>query len=387
MKRSAADAALDAVEAVLPPHRPVALHEPTLRGNEWAYVKECLDSGWVSTVGSFVTRFEQELAAYCGVQHAIAAVNGTAALHIAMVVAGVRAGDEVIVPALTFVGTVNAISYCGAIPHFADVDLETLGLDPDKLNRYLDEIAVRQDGVTINRITGQVIRALVMMHTFGHPGHTSALAKICRACSIAFVEDAAEAIGSRRDGSHVGASGLVSCLSFNGNKILTTGGGGAILTNDAEVARRARHLTTTARVPAGWEFDHDEVGYNYRLPNINAAMGCAQLEALPGLLAAKRQLAERYRAKFGEVTGVQFICEPAGAESNYWLCAVLFDDQVQRDRFLEISNARGIQTRPPWRPMHRLPMYADCPRMPLDLTEDLVSRIANIPSSPSLVLS
>ncbi len=387
MMHGAADAALDAVEAVLPPQRPVALHEPTLRGNEWVYVKECLDSGWVSTVGSFVTRFERELAAYCGVEHAIAAVNGTAALHTAMVVAGVRTGDEVIVPALTFVGTVNAISYCGAIPHFADVDRETLGLDPVRLARYLDDVAVRKDGVTINRETGRVVRALVMMHTFGHPGHTAALADICKARSIAFVEDAAEAIGSRRAGRHVGASGLVGCLSFNGNKIVTTGGGGAILTNDADIARRARHLTTTARVPAGWEFEHDEVGYNYRLPNINAAMGCAQLEALPGLLAAKRRLAEQYRAACDTLAGVQFVAEPADTESNYWLCALLFDEPAQRDRFLEISNAKGIQTRPPWRPMHRLPMYAECPRMPLGLTDDLVRRIANIPSSPFLALT
>lgn len=387
MTRDTAGAALDAVEAVLPPQRPVALHEPTLRGKEWEYVKECLDSGWVSTVGSFVTRFEQELAAYCGVRHAIAAVNGTAALHVAMMVAGVRAGDEVIVPALTFVGTVNAISYCGAIPHFSDVDRETLGLDPKGLARYLDKVTIRQGDVTINRETGRIVRALVMMHTFGHPGHTSALADICKARSIVFVEDAAEAIGSRRDGCHVGASGLVSCLSFNGNKIVTTGGGGAVLTNDADLARRARHLTTTARVPAGWEFDHDEVGYNYRLPNINAAMGCAQLEALPALLAAKRRLAEQYQAAFDTLAGVQFISEPPDTESNYWLCALLFDDPAQRDRFLEISNAKGIQTRPPWRPMHHLPMYAECPRMPLNLTEDLVRRIANIPSSPFLAPS
>lgn len=384
MTHNGADAALDAMEGVLPPQRPVALHEPTLRGNEWRYVKECLDSGWVSTVGSFVTRFEQELAAYCGIKHAIAAVNGTAALHVAMMVAGVRAGDEVIVPALTFVGTVNAISYCGATPHFADVDRETLGLDPNKLARYLDEVTVHKDGITVNRETGRVIRAVVVMHTFGHPGHTKALAEICEARSIAFVEDAAEAIGSRRAGRHVGASGIVSCLSFNGNKIVTTGGGGAILTNDDDLARRVRHLTTTARIPAGWEFDHDDIGYNYRLPNINAAMGCAQLEALPDLLAAKRQLAESYRAAFDAIPGVQFISEPAGTESNYWLCALLFDDPSQRNRFLEISNASGIQTRPPWRPMHYLPMYAECPRMPLNLTEDFVRRIANIPSSPFL---
>jgi len=372
------------VRSVLPQTRPLALHEPTFAGREWDYVKSCIDSGWVSSVGSFVDRFERTLEDICGVRHAVAAGNGTAALHICFILAGVSRDDEVIVPALTFVGTVNAIAYCGAVPHFADVEPGTLGLDPDRLAQYLSQIADRDGSITRNRSTGRVIRACCVMHTFGHPSRMKRLAEVCAEFGLALVEDAAEGIGSSIDGAHVGATGLVASLSFNGNKTITTGGGGAILTNDPELGKRAKHLTTTARVPAGYEFLHDEVGYNYRMPNLNAALGCAQLEQLPGFLAAKRQLADRYTQALADVDGVTFVREPPGTSSNYWLCALLFDNGADRDRFLTLSNADGLQTRPPWRPMHRLPMYETSPQMPLRVTEDLTARLVNIPSSPGL---
>lgn len=381
---SAADLALKAVERSLPDHRPIALHEPTFSGREWEYVKDCLDSGWVSSAGSYVDRFEREIAAYCGVEYAVAIVNGTAALHACLMVADVRIGDEVIVPALTFVATANAVAYCGAVPHFADIERATLGIDPDKLRQHLAGLASASAEGCINKLTGRRIRALIVMHSFGLPSRMSDIRRVCDDYGLVLIEDAAEALGSRIGNAHVGGGGVMASLSFNGNKTITTGGGGALLTRDSAFAKRAKHLTTTARIATGWEFDHDEVGYNYRLPNINAALGCAQLEALPDLLAAKRRIALRYQAAFQGIGGVQFVAEPAGTHSNYWLCTLAFDHAQQRDLFLKESNARNIQTRPPWKAMHRLPMYAACPRMDLSATEDLIPRLVNIPSSSSL---
>jgi len=366
--------------------QPVALHEPRFAGNEWAYVKECLDSTFVSSVGKFVDRFEAELAAYTGAGHAIAVVNGTAALHVAMQLAGVQRDDEVLIPALTFVATACAVRYCGAAPHFVDSEQRTLGVDVDALRDYLRRIADIRDGKCINRATGRIIRALVPMHVFGHPMDIEAAVALARDFHLALIEDAAESLGSTVHGRHTGRFGLMGTLSFNGNKTVTTGGGGAILLDDTELARRAKHLTTTAKVPHRWEYQHDEVGYNYRMPNLNAALGCAQLEQLDGFVADKRRLFERYRAAFARVPGLQLMSEPSGSRSNYWLQTLLLDESAadQRDWILQATNDAGLTTRPLWTLMHRLKPYQEFPRMELSVAESLARRIVNIPSSSQL---
>jgi perosamine synthetase len=378
---------LDAIQSVLPDRQGfVSLHEPQFGGNEWRYVKECLDTGWVSSVGSFVDRLETDLAAYTGVKRAIAVVNGTAALHICLLLAGVKPDDEVLIPALTFIATANAVSYCNAVPHLVEVSPQTLGLDAEKLATYLDSTAdLRADGC-YNRSTGRRIRAVIPMHTFGHPVDLDPLLALCNRYKLELIEDAAESLGSSYKGRHTGNWGRLSALSFNGNKVVTTGGGGAILTNDEELAAAAKHLTTTAKLPHRWEFNHDRIGYNYRMPNINAALGCAQLEQLPEMLDSKRQLAERYAAAFADMEGISFVTEPAFARSNYWLNALLLDeDQTHlRDQILSCTNDAGIMTRPVWTLMHRLPMFADCPRMELPVSESLAKRLINIPSSAGL---
>jgi aminotransferase in exopolysaccharide biosynthesis len=381
-----ASAVLDAVRSVVGPG-PVALHEPRFAGNEWTYVKECLDSTFVSSVGRFVDRFESDLAEYTGARHAVAVANGTAALHMALLLAGVRQGDEVMVPALTFVATACAVKYCGATPHFADSEERSLGMDPAALRDYLSAAAELRGGQCVNRATGRVIRAVVPMHAFGHPVDVDGMLAVARDFRLALVEDAAESLGSSFHGRHTGTFGLLGTLSFNGNKTVTTGGGGAILCNDAELARRAKHLTTTAKVPHRWEYRHDEVGYNYRMPNINAALGCAQLEQMPGFLASKRALYGRYRAAFAGVPALRLVAEPAGCRSNYWLQTLLLDEAVadQRDRILAATNDAGLMTRPTWTLMHRLAPYHDCPRMPLPVAESLERRLVNLPSSAYLV--
>lgn len=362
------------------------LHEPYFGGNEWSYIKECLDTRWVSSVGGFVGRFEEMLAAFTGVRYAVAVVNGTAALHICLKLVGVTPGDEVLVPALTFVATANAVSYCGAVPHFVDSEEQTLGLDPHKLESYLSQIAELREGACFNRQTGRQIRAVIPMHTFGHPVDLDPLTEVCARFKLEMVEDAAESLGSYYKGRHTGNWGQASALSFNGNKIVTTGGGGAILTNDSSLAQIAKHLTTTAKVPHKWDFYHDMIGYNYRMPNINAAMGCAQLEQLPSFLKNKRALAENYVQIFQDVKGIGVFTEPDFAQSNYWLNVLLLDKNLteHRDELLEITNNNGIMTRPLWMLMHRLPMYRDCPKMDLALAEELEKRVINIPSSAFL---
>ncbi|MCL6479862.1 MAG: LegC family aminotransferase [Peptococcaceae bacterium] len=389
MKKSGFDIQriVQAIKSVLPADgESISLHEPLFAGNEWLYVKECLDTGWVSSVGKFVDLFEERIAEYTGVKRAVAVVNGTAALHICLKLAGVMPGDEVLVPALTFVATANAVTYCGAVPHFVDSEEKTLGIDPYKLDKYLQETAeIRTEGC-YNRQTGRRIRAVVPMHTFGHPVDLDRLVEVCRRYGLELVEDAAESLGSYYKGRHTGNWGKVSALSFNGNKIVTTGGGGAILTNDERLGRLAKHITTTARVPHGWAFYHDMVGYNYRLPNINAALGCAQLEQLPAFLEKKRRLAERYNKVFSGIEGVSFFTEPEFARSNYWLNVLLLDDKYsgERDNLLEQANAAGIRTRPAWVLMHKLHIYRDCPKMELSTAENLERRIINLPSSAFL---
>jgi perosamine synthetase len=365
---------------------PAALHEPQFGGNEWKYVKECLDSTFVSSVGPFVDRFEAELAAFTGARHAVAVVNGTAALHVALELAGVEPGDEVLIPALTFVATANAVSYCGAIPHFVDSEERTLGVDASALREYLRDTTELHSGQCVNRLTGRVIRAMVPMHAFGHPIAIDAALAVARDFRLVLVEDAAESLGSTVDGRHTGTFGLMGTLSFNGNKTITTGGGGAILTDDAQVAKRAKHLTTTAKMPHRWEYLHDQIGYNYRMPNINAALGCAQLEQLPDFLAAKRRLFERYRAAFVTVPNTRLVGEPDGCRSNYWLQTLVLDEIVadERDAVLSATNDDALMTRPAWALMHSLKPYCTSPRMLLPVAESLERRLINLPSSAAL---
>lgn len=374
-----------AIKSVVGPS-PVALHEPHFGGNEWRYLKECLDSTFVSSIGKFVDRFEIDLAAFTGAKHAVAVVNGTAALHIALRLAGVRLGDEVLIPALTFVATAAAAMYCGAIPHFVDSEERTLGVDANALRQHLQSITEMRNGECLNRKTGRVIRALIPMHTFGHPVDIDAILAVARDYHIALVEDAAESLGSSVQGRHTGTFGMMGVLSFNGNKTITAGGGGAILTDDRTLAEHAKHLTTTAKLPHRWEFQHDEIGYNYRLPNLNAALGCAQLEQLPHFLEAKRRLFERYRTAFAEISQSCIVAEPEGCRSNYWLQTLLLDESSagQRDAILTATNDEGLMTRPTWRLIHRLAPYAHCPRMELSVAESLERRIINLPSSAQL---
>jgi len=383
-----ADSILAAVRKVVPAERgSVALHEPEFRGREREYVLDCIDTGWVSSVGAYVDRFESMLTEITGAAHTVATVNGTAALHVALLLAGVRPGDEVLVPAFTFIATANAVSYCGAVPHFVDSAADTLGLDPAALDEHLRRIAERRGDALVNRDTGRVLRAVVPMHAFGHPVDVDGLLKVCGRYGLPVVEDAAESLGSTYKGTHTGRFGRLAALSFNGNKVVTTGGGGAILTDDLELGRRAKHLTTTARVPHRWNLSHDVIGFNYRLPNLNAALGCAQLENLPDFLRRKRQLAERYAAAFETVGEADFVREPANTRSNYWLNAILLRREAApaRDGVLQRLNDAGLMARPGWCLMHRLPMYEHSPRASLPVAEDIERRLINLPSSPALV--
>ena len=368
--------------AAADPNAAQPLHDPLFEGNEIAYLSECVETGWVSSVGKFVERFEQDLASFTGSGRAVAVTNGTVALHACLRLTGVEASDEVLVPSLTFVGTVNPIAYAGAIPHFVDSEAATLGVDPDKLAEHLKAILTGGADGPCNRATGRRVRALVVMHTYGHPARIDALAAVCERFGIVLIEDAAESLGSYYRGTHTGNVGRVSAISFNGNKTVTTGGGGAILTNDPALGALAKHLTTTAKLPHRWSFNHDMVGYNYRMPNINAALGCAQLEQLPGFLEAKRGLAVRYMETFRDVPGVRVFAEPPHCRSNYWLNVLLLDPEVEslRDAVLDATNSAGVTTRPAWTLMHRLPMFASAPRMDLGTAESIERRLINIPS-------
>lgn len=381
------DQIINILKDILPSERDfIGLHEPVFQGNEWIYLKDCLDTGWVSSVGKYVDLFENRLAEYTGVKRAVAVVNGTAALYVCLKLVGVLPDDEVLTPALTFIATTNAVTYCGATPHFVDSSEVTLGIDPHKLRDYLKETTeVRVEGC-FNKKTGRRIKAVLPMHTFGHPVELDSLVELCEDYKLELVEDAAESLGSFYKGRHTGNWGKVSALSFNGNKIVTTGGGGAILTNDDELGKLAKHITTTAKIPHKWTFYHDMIGYNYRLPNINAALGCAQIEELPGFLEKKRTLAESYRQAFTGVEGINFFVEPENVRSNYWLNVLLLDEKYanQRDDLLELTNSQGIMTRPVWVLMNKLPMFQACPRMNLDVAENIEKRLINIPSSASL---
>lgn len=378
------DSILSILRDMLPSQRPIGLHEPDLGDHEKALVADCLDSGWVSSVGQYVDRFEQDLATYTRIPHAIATVNGTAALHTCLILAGVQAGDEVLLPALTFIGSANPIAYQGAVPHFVDCDTETLGVDPQQLNDYLHDITELHDNTCYNHRTGRPIRALIVVHVLGHPAQMTELKEIAERFHLKLIEDAAESLGSWRDQRHTGSWGHLSALSFNGNKIITSGGGGAVLTRDPELAQRAKHLTTTAKLPHPWAFEHDAVGFNYRLPNLNAALGCAQLAQLPERLTQKRRLAGSYATAFSGLDEVQLHTEPTDCRSNYWLNLLLLPNSAERDHLLAAAHAEDILLRPFWTPLHQLPMFSLSPRMPLPQTEKLVECGVCLPSSAAL---
>lgn len=375
-----------AITSVVGPARPVFLHEPRFDGRELSYLKECLDSTFVSSVGPFVDRFEADLAAYTGAAHAVVAVNGTAALHLALLLAGVRSGDEVLIPTLTFVATANAVSYIGAVPHFCDSEPVSLGVDAAALDAHLEAVAERREGGCFHRATGRRLAALVPMHVFGLPSDIAGLGRVAEKWGFPIVEDAAESLGSYIGCRHTGTFGKLGILSFNGNKVITTGAGGAILTNDPELGRLAKHLSTTARVRHEWAFIHDAIGYNYRMPNLNAALGCAQLEQLGAKLAQKRALADAYVRALGG-TPCEILTEAPGTTANQWLVAMRLPAETtldERDGLLTDLAEAGIHCRPVWTLMHRLAIYAPCPRADLRVAEDLERRILNLPSSPFL---
>ena len=363
------------------------LHEPCFSGNESKYVQQCIDSNFVSSVGKFVDRFEKELAEYTGAKYAVAVVNGTAALHISLLIAGVKPGDEVLVPALSFVAPANAVRYCGAKPNFVDSEERTFGMDPESLRNYLQCNTEQQSGKCVNHNTGCHVRAMIPVHIFGHPCDIEGLLSVANDYNITLIEDASESIGSTFQGKHTGTFGLLGTLSFNGNKIITTGGGGAILTDDQDLAKLAKHLTTTAKLKHRWEYIHDEIGYNYRMPNLNAALGCAQLKQLPDFLASKRRLFVRYQLAFQGIPQVRIIPEPEGSQSNYWLQTMLLDESVvdQRENILETTNNMGLMTRPVWSLLNKLAPYADCPSAKITVARSLERRIINLPSSAGLV--
>ena len=376
---------IKAIHAVIG-KRPANLHEPVFEGNEWHYLKDCLDSGFVSSIGQYVDQFEQKIAEYTGANHAIAVVNGTAALHLAMIVAGVQSGDEVLMPSLTFVATANSVSYVGAVPHFVDIRRADFGIDTATLRDYLKKITILKDGYCLNKNTGRVIRALMPMHVFGHPCNMNDLLSIADEFHLTLIEDAAESLGSFYHQKHAGTFGALGILSFNGNKTITTGGGGVILTDDAEIASRAKHLSTTAKQPHAFAYKHTDIGFNYRMPNLNAALGCAQLEQLPQFLKSKRRLYKLYADSFAKVENVSLFQEPNHCHSNYWLQTLILDEQLapyHEDIIRGCINA-GINVRPVWTPLHLLPIYSASPAAPLSVTNTLANQLINIPSSAGI---
>ncbi len=359
----------------------IPLHEPRFLGNEKKYLNDCVDSTFVSSVGKYVDFFEKEFAKIVGSKFAVATVNGTAALHISLILAGVQADNEVITQPITFIATCNAISYCGAKPIFLDVDLDTMGLSSKSLKNFLELNCEIKDDKCINKITNKIIKACVPMHTFGHPCKIDEIKEICDEWNIVLIEDSAESLGSYYKKKHTGTFGEIGVFSFNGNKIVTSGGGGVIVTDDEALAKRAKHITTTAKISHPYEYVHNEIGYNYRMPNINAALLVAQLEQLDNFLKSKRELAFLYEDFFKKHNFIEFIKEPENAKSNYWLQAVKFKNRQQRDEFLEYSNKNGVMTRPIWKLMNELDMFASCQKDDLKNAKYLEERVVNIPSS------
>jgi perosamine synthetase len=360
----------------------IPLHEPRFIGNEKKYLSDCIDSTFVSSVGKYVDLFEKKVAEYTGAKQSVVTVNGTTALQVALQLCNVKFGDEVITQPLTFVATCNAISYSGAVPVFVDVDIDTMGMSPEKLDNFLcNNTIIQTDGYCYNKFTGNCIKACVPMHTFGHPCKIDKIVEVCSKFNIDVVEDAAESLGSTYKGKHTGLFGKMGVLSFNGNKILTTGGGGMIVTNNKIIANKAKHITTTAKVNHKWEYVHDEVGYNYRMPNINAALGCAQIENLEKFIISKRKLADNYLKFFQNFTDVTFMKEPKYSRANFWLNAIVLKNQEQRNKFLKNTNENGVMTRPIWALMNKLDMFKNCFKGDLTNSEWLEERVVNIPSS------
>jgi len=358
----------------------IPLHRPVFEGNERQYLVDCIDTNYVSSIGVKVNDFEQKVADFTGSKYAIATVNGTAALHVAFELVGVKPGDEVISQALTFIATCNAISYAGARPLFVDVDLDTMGLSPASLKCFLRENAEKKENGTYNKTSGKRISACVPMHTFGFPCRIAEIAEICADWGIPLIEDAAESLGSYVGSRHTGTFASMATFSFNGNKIITTGGGGMIITDDPELAKRAKYLTTTAKIPHAYEFIHDEIGYNYRMPNLNAALGCAQIERLEEFLTIKLQLAEQWKNFFYD-TDVDFVRAINGNKANHWLNTIILGSKLDRNEFLKITNDNNVMTRPIWKLMSKLPMFKDCQTDGLQNSRWLEDRVINIPSS------
>ncbi|WP_438946093.1 LegC family aminotransferase, partial [Sediminibacterium sp.] len=356
----------------------IPLHAPSFNGNEKSYILETIDSTFVSSVGKFVDKFEEKIKEYTGAKFAIATVNGTAALHMALILAGVRKDDLVVTQALSFIATCNAISYLHAEPVFVDIDKDTLGMSPESLEKFLEENTFQENGFCFHNISKRKISACVPMHTFGHPLKIEQIAKICSLYNIILVEDAAESIGSFLNGIHTGNFGKLSAFSFNGNKTVTCGGGGVIITNDENLGRLGKHLTTQAKIPHKWDFVHDYIGYNYRLPNLNAALACAQLEQIETFIADKREIASLYK-DFFKNSQYKFFEEPTGARSNYWLNAILAEDKNHRDETLEKLNSSKVMSRPAWALMHKLEMFKDCYRDNLSNSIWIEERLINIP--------
>ncbi len=359
----------------------IPLSVPVFAGNEKKYLNECIDTTFVSSVGKFVDRFEDDIAKYTGCRRAVVCVSGTNALHISLMLAGVERGDEVLTQALTFIATCNALSYIGAEPVFIDVDRDTMGLSPAAVRKWLEINAEIKDNQCFNKNTRRRIKACVPMHTFGHPVHLDELLKVCNEYHIELVEDAAESIGSLYKGKHTGTFGKIGALSFNGNKTITTGGGGMMLFNDEELGAYAKHITTQAKIPHRWEFKHDHIGYNYRMPNINAALGCAQLENIDKFIESKRETAKAYEEFFKNVPDIEFFTEPENCRSNYWLNVVILKDKDAQQEFLQFTNDNGVMTRPIWELMNRLPMFEHCQNDGLENTIYFADRVVNIPSS------
>ena len=358
----------------------IPLHRPVFEGNERQYLVDCIDSNFVSSVGEKVIEFEEKVAEFTGSKYAVATVNGTAALHVALELAGVARGDEVLSQSLTFIATCNAISYTGAHPVFVDVDLDTMGMSPAALLRFLETHAEKKNGQAFNRASGKRIAACVPMHTFGLPCRIEEIATICEEWGISLIEDAAESLGSYAGDRHTGTFGEMATLSFNGNKVITAGGGGMLITDSEELAKRAKYLTTTAKVPHPYEFVHDEIGYNYRMPNLNAALGCAQMERLDEFLAIKTQLADQWGAFFHD-RDTEFVRAINENNANHWLNAIILNSRSDRDEFLKVTNESGVMTRPIWTLMSKLPMFKDCQTDGLQNSLWLEDRVVNIPSS------
>jgi len=368
-------------------HSKVGLHEPFFNSSEKENLFDCIDSSYVSSVGEYVNIFEKMIEDFTKSKKAIALVNGTSALHLALKVSGIKPNEEIICPSLTFVATANAISYMDAKPHFVDINEKTLGIDPLALEDWLDKIIIKKKGKSINKNTGRVVSAIIPMHTFGHPLEINSIVKIAEKYNLIVIEDAAESLGSLYKGKHTGTFGKIGVLSFNGNKIVTTGGGGALITNDLEIASLAKHLSRTAKVEHKWKLIHNQIGFNYRMPNLNASIGCAQMKKLPSFIQSKRSLFLKYKEVFKSLLGVRIFSEPANSRSNYWLQTLILDKgyEGEIEDILEITNKEGIMTRPSWELMHHLQMYKNCPRAPLPISESLAKRIINIPSSAFLV--